>query len=519
MFVLKLEATMLHLSYKDASGNEAPLPDMVNRDLAEQFRYETKEFRPGSKYSGKAGSFQKVISPVYNAERHCIPWGLTPDIIDFLEGYSIFGNIELHDTGHVNTGGRVRPLNYNRFHGELSLAHTREPFYYQSEAVKAAIAGRYGYVTLPTAAGKTECMAMLIEKLKPRVTLVAVDGSHLLEQTYKTFSNRFPRATIKQWNSTASTRQQKEAAIWYPDEMTIIIASYRSFDKFTGSPIAAAIDLVLMDEIQKITCEDYAPVVDKTPYAYARIGFSATPFRDDNSTMLVKGHCGPELYVKELKDLVVEGFVAKPVIKVANLFCTRGVWWLINRARTNKVVCFHEQTKKGIATSEMIIRNVIETWPPEYKVHGEHFLNTSWFIHSQKKGSVTELAAFANSATGCVFTTPLMDVGVDIPDIDTVILMQVRGQRSGAVVQNIQRIGRAMRVPPHQRGTGKEALVVIQQDPEEYVDEAGHVTIDYDLQPETTGTLYRSLTVPNRKKVESGYYRDFVLEDPFLSVD
>ena len=285
--------------------------------------------------------------------------------------------------------------------------------------------------------------------------------------------------------------------------MTIIIASYKTFQKYIGSEIIDAVDLVLMDEIQKITCEDYSPVVTKTPYAYARIGWSATPFRDDNASMLVKGYCGPELYKKTTKELVDQGFLARPIIKTANLFSDAGLLWLIERARTNKVVLFHEHKLKGVEETRARFERILEHWPPEYKAIGQAFMEESSFIYSEDKSCFKAIEEFKGKRTGAIFTTPLMDVGVDIPDIDTVILMQVRGKKTGAVVQNIQRIGRGMRVPYGQQG--KELLTVIQHD----VSFEGQ-------QPTRTCKLYKALTQYNVTKDEDGYYQEFDHGSPFL---
>jgi superfamily II DNA or RNA helicase len=435
--------------------------DYIHERLAERFQYETTEYRPGSKYNGDKGRYEKVKCPVFNPLKHKIPAGLLVHVYQFLAN-DVGCEVSVVDVGHITSQGRIRPTSYKKAPRPYVCADpTKPPRYYQLEARDAAIRSRYGHITLPTGAGKTLTMMLIIEALCPRVTLIAVDGLQLVNQTYDEVCSRFPRADVKRWDSKATTTQKKHAASLMLENQTIIVASYQSIQNYIGTDILEMADLVLLDEIQKITADSYCPVVQKTPYAYSRIGFSATPFRDDNSTMLVVGYTGQELYRKELKELVDEGYLSRPVIKGVNIFSDIGLCWLIERAKHHKVALFHEQAKKGVQTTKARLEMIAKDFSPEMQAEAQRFFESSFFVDSSIKGVRTMLDDYKHGKNGAVFTTPLMDVGVDIPDIDTIILVDVRGKNTGAIVQNIQRIGRGLRKPVPEK---TECLVLVNQE-------------------------------------------------------
>jgi superfamily II DNA or RNA helicase len=465
--------------------------EWFNQQMGDRYRYTTQEYVHGTKYN-PAPYFKKVINPVWNPQNHTLPFGLLHDVYAFLHrnlGISQ-SDISFDDVAHRESNGRVRPLDYRRHENMVVNSGHFKSRYYQEEAVDAIIANRFGHVTLPTGAGKTFCMLRTIEKMKLKISLIVVYGEELMGQTYKLAKAYFPRALVKRWDSKATTSQRRDAVLFGAEDQVVIVASYKSFSNYIGSPIIDKIDGVFLDEIQKVSCKEYKPVVEKTPYAYMSVGFSATPFRDDNETMLVVGYVGREIYRKEIKDLVDEGYLARPVIKMANMFTDEGFWWLIKKSKTRKIVVFHEKKSGGNRIGDTIsggvghtqdtLRLIAEDWPEPYRSEGMEFLKRSAFIFAQERDCREIIANFKTAPNGCVFTTPLMDVGVDIPDISIVILLDVRGKKSGAIVQNIQRIGRALRRPNEDH---TQALAVIHDD-----NNQSH------FQPRKPNKLYNCLT-------------------------
>jgi superfamily II DNA or RNA helicase len=415
-----------------------------------------------------------------------------------------FGEVQVVDMGHFESEGKIRPTSYKKYEPISLLGGDPSPLLvrnkktlrtYQEEAVEAGIKSRFGHITLPTGAGKTEVFLNIVERDRPLYTLITVDGTRLVDQTYKAVVARFPKANVKRWDSKISTKEKNIACLFEENQMNIVVCSYQSFNTYKQSPVIDLFSHVLMDEIQKIPCENYAPVVDFTPYAYLRLGFTATAFRDDNASINVIGYCGPLLYSKSMVDLVEQGYLARPLIKEANLFTIEGFRWLIDRSDTNKVAVFHEHKTKGLEKTKYILESLVPEMG-DYQEKALEFIFNSYWVSRSDKTADKQLQEYAQAKNGCAFVTPLMDVGVDIPNIDTIVLAQVRGMVSGAIVTNIQRIGRALRVPPGTKD--KMALAVINHEAVINKTDTNGEVYACSIQPRRASKLYKTLIEDDR---------------------
>jgi superfamily II DNA or RNA helicase len=493
-FLVEVYATYLKVH---GGLNNEPVPESVNEALAETFKYSFREFKPASPWIKNSKPTMQVRTIyVYDKLRHTLLWGLLWHLKVALSKY---GDVKVVDMGHLESGGKIRPTSYKKYEpisllgGEpapLLVRNKRELRGYQEEAVQAGLDSRFGHITLPTGAGKTEVFLNVIERDRPTYSLITVDGTRLVDQTYKSVLARFPKANVKRWDSKISTKEKNIACLFEENQMNIVVCSYQSFNTYKHSPVIDLFSHVLMDEIQKIPCENYAPVVDFTPYAYLRLGYTATAFRDDNASINVIGYCGPLLYSKSMVELVNDGYLAKPLIKEANLFTLEGFRWLIDRSMTNKVAVFHEHKAKGLERTRYILESLVPDMG-EYQEKAIAFIENSYWVSRSDKTADKQLQAYAEASSGCAFVTPLMDVGVDIPNIDTIVLAQVRGMATGAIVTNIQRIGRALRVPPGV--TNKMALVVINNEAFVSREDLNGEVQSYSIQPRRASKLYKTL--------------------------
>jgi superfamily II DNA or RNA helicase len=325
--------------------------------------------------------------------------------------------------------------------------------YYQIEAVDALLKHRYGLVELPTGAGKSEVILNTIERLSPAITLIVVEGKELLIETIKKVKDRFPTAHVRNWSSSASAREKKNRFVT-GDYPTIIVSTYQSFSLNRTAPLLERVSVVFMDEAHKTGSagsEAFADITKSTPWAYLRVGLTATPFKDKGETMRVLGNTGRVFYRKTLTEMVEEGFLARPVLKQANTWGASFKTWLLARGKTHKVIVFHE-TIKGVTESEDF-----------------YGVEAGVFTHGTDPERDAKLDAFKACIHGILFVTPIVDTGVDIPDCDTIVLREVRGQGQVPIIlQNIQRIGRGLRIHKS-RITGeyvknKETLVVVHSD-------------------------------------------------------
>lgn len=425
---LQLHASHVKVVYDEET---AYLQEWLSQIISDKFKYcvqECRKVRVGGKYETR---FVTEVYKLFNTETSTLPLGLIPYLMkEIKEVLPSEFTVDVDDYAHRESGGKIRPLDYIQANQDLLVDDfdKKELRYYQTEAIAASLKGRYGMVELPTGAGKTEVMFNVIETLRPALSVIVVDGKELLSETISKVKKRFKNVNVRNWSSDATAQQKKNRFVLNEDKATIVVSTYQSFEKNKGVSMLEKASIVFMDEAHRVAADTFSAVTKCTPWAYLRIGLSATPFRDSGDTMKVIGNVGRVLYRKTLKELVDQGYLATPIIKQANLYTTIGREWLRERGRTNKVIVFFEHIK--------------------HLVQAEEFFGSDAgvYTHSQDPERDAKIQAFKDCVHGIAFVTPILDCGVDITDVDTIVLWTYEGKgKSQSTVKPIQRIGRGLR--------------------------------------------------------------------------
>lgn len=317
---------------------------------------------------------------------------------------------------------------------------------YQREAIEAVIQHKRGIIGIATGGGKTATAASIIKTIGKK-TLFIVHRKDLLYQTAKVFKEKIPEFTIGLFGDGIYNTQED-----------IIIAMIQSLDKFSKSNSKefkselGNREVLLLDELHRAQSTQWSRVITKCN-SYFRIGLSGTPEgRNDGQFMKLVGHTGSILHRLKNDDLISEGYLSKPTIKIIDL-------------KIPKIIGYdwHDIYKKGIIQCEARNNKIVEiaiasanqNKPTlvfvEKLEHGKLLMDklkgageNAQFLHG-KTDSYTrnKLKERLQTQGGQVFVvTPIWDEGVDVPAIRTAILAP--GMKSP--IRLLQRIGRGLRL-------------------------------------------------------------------------
>jgi len=359
-----------------------------------------------------------------------LPSGLINDVLGFFAQREIEISIEDSRVFLPHTQGDV----------ELIGIDLRP---YQQQAIQIMAERGCGILMSATGSGKTEIAAGLIKKLNTPKTLF-LTHRNLLETQAK---NRLE----KRLNIDIGVIGGKKLDI---QQVTIgmVPTLFNHIKKENKETIAYlnSVELVIGDEIHLGTSESWIKVFKqiKNPNIY---GLSGTPFKKSiiDDTELI-ATVGSEIFKISAKWLIDNGYLTPPILKIVPYRHenTEGIDYedvidlhvVRNVARNNLIKQIVEMDKNNNKQT-LVLVNIIE--------HGEILLELlkeykPKLIHSKLKRSLIDstLTDFINNKENLLISTPLLDIGVDIPSLDKLIL-----SGSGKALTSIlQRIGRSLRV-------------------------------------------------------------------------
>lgn len=300
---------------------------------------------------------------------------------------------------------------------------------YQLEAIQLGIERKRGIFNMATNAGKTEVMAGLISALD-LPTLCVVHRKELKEQTFKRFESRLGNVD----NIQVEMIQTLHA---------------RRTDKNTKHLLNET-KVILVDECHHLPATTWYNLVQSSPAPY-RFGFSGTPLRGrqeitDRDLALVAA-TGVPIYEVGNETLIREGVSSKPYVEF-HVVSNPQMWsrmkfdkaydiGIVQNGTRNRMILDHMKAEKLEGKKVLVLVQRI--------AHGETLSTNSGdsFIHggtsSQERHE--EFEKFKNGDRSALIASTILDEGIDVPDIDTLILAGA-GKTPWAL---LQRIGRGMR--------------------------------------------------------------------------
>jgi len=232
---------------------------------------------------------------------------------------------------------------------------------YQLEAVDAILKKQRGMIRVATGGGKSLIAAELIGRLNIP-TLVLIHKQDIFHQLVQTFKS-----------SLGVKIGQIGCGIVYPEEITV--GMIQTIHKAYGGSLKGVKDIddditvipkpeiikqfvervgcVIVDEAHHCSCNIYDKVMRECGKAYYRVGFSATPFREDNADILLDAHTGARCVDLSASDLIVRGYLSKPTIYL----------WQFDHGRPTAYGYPHmyeQQVVNNIFRNRLVIKSVLK---------------------------------------------------------------------------------------------------------------------------------------------------------------
>lgn len=333
---------------------------------------------------------------------------------------------------------RVKPVQWDRSATTL-LAWLRDD---QKDVMRTCYKRERGLLHLPTAWGKTEC-AVALALVYPTRWAFFVHRTSLLQQTADRFTARtgLPAGVIG-------------AGRWAPEERFTVASLQTLFqglqrgDKRTQAWLESLRGIV-QDEAHCLGADSYRSVVMGTPNAYWRYGLSATALsRGDGKNLLIVGALGEVIHKIKPDACVEQGLVAKPHIKMYEL-------WQ-DSERLTWEGAYRELIVKSKLRNEMIVKIAGVAPKPclifvKEVAHGRSLTRMlemaglrAAFVWGAKDTKQRDAAAerLARNDLDVIVASVVWQEGVDIPELRTVIV----GCGGKSTIAALQRLGRGMRL-------------------------------------------------------------------------
>lgn len=342
---------------------------------------------------------------------------------------------------------------------------------YQTRAVMSSLMYGNGIVKAATGSGKTTIAARTIAALNQR-SIFIVHTRDLLYQTIESFCKMFDGTKIGQIGDgiidyqpiTVATLQtlsilgkieyeydKYDEDGTYNDEKTVMItaAQAKQFNQYRKE-----VGVVMFDEVQRI-CSRTAYAVrflfDRASYAF---GYSASPWRDDGTDLMIEAAFGPRIVDITASELIRKGFLVRPIINITKL--TNNVYSGNN---------YEAIYKSAIVENAFRNMQIVSDTYNEYKQHKNILVLVTQIKHGETLEKM--LCAAGLSATfisgqsrmkkrkqviqdmrdgkaPVVIASTIADVGLDVPRLDTI----VEAGAGKSSVTALQRLGRIMRPFP-----------------------------------------------------------------------
>jgi len=438
-------------------------------------RYPLKVVRDATSYYVEGFMFSPAYRRrIWDGKKHffdvktsSLPAGLATTVEAALREYDPTGVVRLVDETLAQM-----PITGNHGFDLHGIQFGVGAFDYQLAAANSLVRGRRGVLKIATNGGKTE-ISIAVTKHLALPTLFLVDGISLLTQTRKRYAKRLG---IQEDEIGLIGDSKFSIGPW------ITIATPDSLGPRMALPeVQEALgrwQVVWFDECHHVAAETFYDVASAIP-AYYRFGLSGTPLdRADGADLRLLACTGPVLYEVPNKLLIERGISVQPFVEMIKVHSpilpAKGVTWsqveaagvvgnpYINEAAAAKaiehgsagkqVLILVEKKKQAKLIMELLAGKAESTtdWLANRK---KHKLKVE-FLSGPDSGEAREQALdrFRAGATRIIVATTILDEGVDVPNIDVLIL----AAGGKGKIRLLQRVGRGLRV-----GVGKNKLLII----------------------------------------------------------
>lgn len=345
------------------------------------------------------------------------------------------------------------------------------PYEHQINILNAAIKHQRGIVRACTGSGKTLATALITAEFN-KPTVLYVIGLDLLDQFYKLFSELFDEEIGYVGNGTCKIKRITIASIWTIGrslniDVKDLIDDESPKEEDLSENNSEKIKKMLKDAKLHIFDESHVVTTNTISAIYKNIdpenifGFSGTPFRDDNSDLLINSILGEQIINISASELISKGLLACPIIK---FFPVPKIKVSSNYQSVYKDFIVENDIRNDLivkATQDLLAKKYTPLVLFKQIKHGEIL-----FEKMQEAGIKCEMLygndslerrsevkqALINKEIDVLLASTIFDIGIDIPILNSLVLSG--GGRSN--IRSLQRIGRVIRRYP-----GKKFAAVV----------------------------------------------------------
>ncbi len=331
---------------------------------------------------------------------------------------------------------------------------------YQYAMVEATKGKTKGIIRVTTGSGKSLCIAMCAA-LYNTPTIIFVTGLSLLGQIHKMLEQVFNEKIGYIGNSIIDIRKINVCSIWSIGRALnikdiIIDDEDNEVENFNGNDAQSIIELLkatklfLFDECHSVTTNTIKEIF-KNIDPHRCFGFSATPFRQNGSDIIVNGYLGEQIINITASELIARKVLAQPIIKFINIpsipiysknYAEVYNEYIVENDIRNNIIML--ETKKIISKGYrplVLFKNI---------AHGKILArlfekNNITFGLLNGKNTLEEREAmqekFINKEIDVILGSVIYDIGIDIKQISALVL--AGGGKSS--IKTLQRIGRCIR--------------------------------------------------------------------------
>ena len=412
-------------------------------NIREHFSVEDKQqiFKRRYAFGYRPQTRQYVITPQGRFEPR-----LLFSILEFLQSQDIQFNVQL--TKKFRDIITIPPLE------EKLVKLNLDPRDYQEESVLLAIKSKSGVIVLPTSAGKTLVIALLVKSIQEQhdsKALILVPDIQLVAQTYSDFLEYgIPENEITKW--TGSLEPDKNAKIVISNAQ-ILLSEKQDLS------LLKDIKLLVIDEVHKIRYGNKInKVVEQIP-ALFRYGLTGTLPDNKIDQWNIFGKIGKVIYHKQSVDLRDQNYISQ--VHVAALKLTyKNVPLFTTPSMHNPTAGYEEeitwlQTNKfrnDIITKLVNKQNKNTLIMVDRIAHGEELLrvlqeNTNkavHFVHGaveiEEREMIRKLMEEQDNVA-CIAISKIFSTGINIKNLHNIIFAAIGKAR----IKIIQSIGRSLR--------------------------------------------------------------------------
>lgn len=343
---------------------------------------------------------------------------------------------------------------------------------YQSRIVDIAIQHEKGIIRACTGSGKTLCTALLTAHFN-KPTIIYVIGLDLLKQFHDLFSSLFDEPIGYVGDGVCEIHRINIATVWTIgralklNKKNILMEEEGEEKELDQQNEARILEMLKTTKIH-ILDESHCATTDTIKQIHIAIdpehiyGFSGTPYRDDNTDLLITGILGDKLIDVSASELIERGFLAQPIIKFVSVPPRKF------SDQTYPTV-YKDYVVENDARNDLILKNVKMLLEKKYTPlvlfrqikHGKILLdllqdagiNCEMLYGDDSLDRRTEVKEMLfKKEIDVILASTIFDIGVDIPFLSALVLCG-SGKSS---IRCLQRIGRVIRAYP-----GKKIAAVI----------------------------------------------------------